>query len=643
MLKSKGIAFKLSVYTLSITILILGTVVLFNYLVTKEIILEDVQELTKHITYENMNKIEDVMNKVEMLPKNISYLLENSNVTDAELHELIRMGIENNIEIFGSTIAFDKPGFINNNKLYAPYYYKGDSKLEYVDLANVNDYQDQSWYSVPQKNKKPVWSEPYFDEGGGNILMTTYSYPFYSIESGNREFAGIVTADISLDWLQDVMASIKIFDTGYALLISNDGTFVTHPNKDNIEKNIYDIAEQNNDIEMKRVFDIMMQDKEGFIMTRSAYLEADVGIFYAPLKSSGWSIAVIFPEDELYARLHELNGILLLIVVCGLLAFLAAVIIFSKKFTRPLGVLAAATKDISKGNFELHLPKLSSNDEVAVLAKSMDHMLKELKKYVHELQETTSAKERIESELRIANEIQMGMVPKTFPPFPDTPEINIYAELHSAKEVGGDLYDFFFLDESHLLITIGDVSGKGVPASLLMAVTRTLLRSKAVSGMKPDELINTLNNSLCEDNESRLFVTYFLCIVNLNSGQMDYASAGHNIPYLLKSDKKVSPLDIAPAYPLGISNKIDYLPGKTTLSPGDKLFLYTDGIPEAMNDKEEMFEDDRLIKSLEENINENGHKLTRNIFNIVDDFVMGEPQYDDMTIVVFEYLKKLGP
>jgi sigma-B regulation protein RsbU (phosphoserine phosphatase) len=327
-------------------------------------------------------------------------------------------------------------------------------------------------------------------------------------------------------------------------------------------------------------------------------------------------------------------------VIVGILFLIILVITLAKKMTKPLHALSEATTEIAKGNFSTALPMVSSNDEIGKLTKSMEFMLAELNHYIEDLKLTTAEKEKYESELRIAQEIQMGMIPKKFPPFPDKKEIDIYAKLKPAREVGGDLYDFFFLDEAHLCVTIGDVSGKGVPASLLMAVTRTLLRSNAKVGLTSSEIVNRINKSLNDTKESRLFVTYFLLIFNIRTGKLDFTNAGHNPPLLLKANSTVQYLESPQSYPLGISTLSPYESNEIVMNKGDKLFLYTDGITEAQNISDAMYGEEKLENQFKQLASLSASEICNSIFEDVLDFVDTAEQYDDMTVVCLNYQKE---
>jgi len=245
-------------------------------------------------------------------------------------------------------------------------------------------------------------------------------------------------------------------------------------------------------------------------------------------------------------------------------------------------------------------------------------------------------KERMEEALKLAHDIQMSMLPKIFPPFPERREFDIFATIAPAKEVGGDLYDFFFIDDDHLCFAIGDVSGKGVPASLFMAVTKTLFRATARTCSTPGEILARLNIEICRDNESCMFVTLFCGILNIRTGQVDYSNGGHNLPYYLHQDG-VSPLENLGGRALGLVKQSPYASGRMVLGPGEALLLYTDGVTEAMDSSETLYSAQRLERFLASNRGSSPRQMIGDLLSDVRQFAGGAPQSDDITVLALLY------
>ncbi|HSF59020.1 MAG TPA: SpoIIE family protein phosphatase [Candidatus Binatia bacterium] len=354
----------------------------------------------------------------------------------------------------------------------------------------------------------------------------------------------------------------------------------------------------------------------------------------------GGAILVTLPTDRMQAAIRSETR--LAMAVSGLVLLLGSVIaIFgARTISRPIADLIEMTRRIAGGDFTQRIDTRAKN-EIGALAASFNGMTRRLAESIEHLKETTAAKERIESELKIAHEIQMSMVPKIFPPFPDRSEFDIFATLVPAKEVGGDLYDFFFLDDDHLCFAVGDVSGKGVPASLFMAVTKTLFKATSTNGGTPGEILTRLNTEICRDNESCMFVTLFCAILNIRTGQVDYCNGGHNLPYYLHQSG-VSPLENTGGRALGLVEHSPYASGRMVLRPGEALLLYTDGVTEAMDSRQRLYSDQRLAEFLASNRGSSPRQITSDLVSDVRSFAGAAPQSDDITVLALRYFGTRG-
>jgi sigma-B regulation protein RsbU (phosphoserine phosphatase) len=314
--------------------------------------------------------------------------------------------------------------------------------------------------------------------------------------------------------------------------------------------------------------------------------------------------------------------------------------------SQPLSKLSEYVKQLAAHDFSLPATVQSnlallpgeSRDEIGELAASFIHMEQALKHSIEHLKEATAAKERIESELKIAHDIQMSILPKIFPPFPDRSEFDLYATIESAREVGGDFYDFSLVDEHHLWFAIGDVSGKGVPASLFMSATKTLLRAIAGKGNRPDAILAELNEELCRDNDSGMFVTIFHGILHIPSGKLEYSNGGHNLPYVLSRNGTVEPLENTGGMALGVLKDIRYRAKTIQLQAGEGLFLYTDGVTEAMDSADNLFSDRRLCEFLQRANGSSPVELIRGVLGELERFSSGAEQSDDITTLAIHYL-----
>jgi len=642
MQKNRGIAFKLTFFILTSCAIIFFIIFGYNYSFSRKIILDKIKENADVLSVAIVSRIETVLVSVQKVPLQIANSLEYSSYGETILLDLLRSVIENNPEIYGSTIAYEPYAFDQKSLYFAPYFYKNRDELQSTYLGSESyRYFEWDWYRLPKILGCPVWSEPYYDKGGGNIIMSTYSVPFYKIVEGKRKFTGIVTADVSLAWLQNIVSSIKIGKTGYGFLISKEGTIVTHPKKDLIlNETVFGINGESKFLDLGDIGKKMTAGTRGFQQFRAGTGGEKMWIFYSPIPSSGWSLGIVFPEKELMSGILKLNSIVFELGIVGFLFLFAGIFFIAGTITKPLRSLARATKDISEGNLDFNVPKIRSKDEIGQLSESFIYMKKALKEYIIKLTALVAAKERIESELKIAHDIQMRIVPKDFPLFPERKEIDVYAVLKPAKEVGGDFYDFFFIDDDRLCFVIADISGKGVPAALFMTVAKTLIKAGVKQTKSPAETIGRLNKEFLESDNSGIFLTVICGILNIRNGEVVYVNGGHNFPLIINENKnKAEFLEKGSFSAVGINEAAEYSDSKVILEPGEMFFTYTDGVTEAFNEKKEMFSEKRLEQEIVNIKNKTCRNLIEEIMGKVTKFSGKISQSDDITIMAIKYLK----
>ena len=319
----------------------------------------------------------------------------------------------------------------------------------------------------------------------------------------------------------------------------------------------------------------MLRGEEGM---RPLNIEGeDCYVFYKPLGTTGWSVALICTESDILEGYYRLERTAIGFVALGLLFMLIVFIRIVSREIQPLRRLANQTGTIAKGHFDQTLPDFKRVDEIGQLSHSFGEMQQSLVRYIDELKETTATNAAIENELRVASDIQMSMVPRTFPPFPERKDIDLHASMTPAKEVGGDLYNFL-LNEDCLYFTVGDVSGKGVPASLFMAQATRLFRTLAGEGFPPEAIADRMNSALCEGNDTMMFVTMFIGVVHLDTGQLDFCNCGHNPPVI---DGEFITFKYKNR-PLGLMDGIPFQGEILADIRGKQLLVYTDGLNEAM-------------------------------------------------------------
>ncbi len=414
-----GLGFKLALLILSSTTLVFAVAFLFFYHASKEDLLKNARKSTSNLARASVLRIETLIAKSEETPRFLAALFEQQQPTKRELYRFLYQFILSSPDVIGSAAAFEPYTFDPEKRTFAPYCFRTEEMLELIFLEGNYDYFLADWYLLPKYLEHPVWSEPYFDEGGADILMTSLSVPLFSRKAQGKTFTGVITADISLTWLQEYMSKVSVYRSGYAFLVSHNGVFISDPdNRLIMRESLFSLAEAQGSMEMRRIGQDMTKGGEGFVKLPDFFLGRPAWLSYMPVPSTGWVVGIVVPEDELYADLRQLARQVTVIGFIGFCVLFVVIVGISLSITRPLKILAGSSREIAKGNLDASLPSLFRNDEVGDLSHSFERMRLSLKEYVADLAETTAAKERIESELRIAHDIQMSILPKIFPPFP---------------------------------------------------------------------------------------------------------------------------------------------------------------------------------------------------------------------------------
>lgn len=635
---SRGLAFKLAVFILTSTTAIFAAAFADYYYSSKDMLLRGVRENAINLIRGATSRLEVQLAGVERIPCYLAEELGQRTPAAPELERALADFLVVSPDVYGAAAAYEPGAFAPDLAHYAPYFCRKDGRPVLVSLGYEERYAFENWYLVPRELGRPVWSEPYFDESGGDIVMTTYSVPIFRTVDSRRTFLGVVTADVSLDWLRKQVGKIAMYHSGYAFVLSRNGVFVSHPdNRLIMRESVFSLAEEARSPELRAIGQDMIRGREGFARLPDFVLGKPAWLAFAPMASTGWSMGVIVPEDELFADLRRLGREVAYLGAGGFALLLLVIAGIATSITRPLSRLAATATEIAKGNLDTQVPVAGSGDEVGALSRSFEQMRLALKDYIADLTATTKAKERLESELKIARSIQMSFLPKRFPPFPEVTAFELHACLEPAWEVGGDLYDFFLLGPDKLLFLVGDVSGKGVPAALFMAVTKTLVKGIAEQETDPAEILAKVNRELCVDNESMLFVTMFLAILDFATGELAFSNAGHNPPAVIGPDGAVSWMRLPRGVFLGIMEEAVYKTSRLPLAPGTRLVAFTDGVTEAMNTALELFGTPRLQDVLTASAALAPEALDAAVMDAVRAFAGQADQADDITVLTMLY------
>ena len=559
-----------------------------QYYFAKEGIREEVEHRAESELLAKSLEIRNVMNVVEVAVENMAWAVEQRLSQPDSMWVVTQKLLADNEYIVGSAVAFEPYYYPRKGRQFSPYSYKHDGTITSIQLGTDQyDYHSMEWYTAPMASGRGHWSEPYFDEGGGEMMMSTYSLP---IRDAAGQIVAIFTADVSLDWLSEVVNARHIYPSSYSLLLSRAGQIMVCPQdslamRTNIEEATAGITDTTADYINRQ----MKAGNSGQATVTDNNGETNY-VFFGPVDDvTGWSMAVVCADKEIYRGLRGTRLSVFILMLVGMCL---------------LGFIIWRT---ARG--------------------------------AHRLQEINAQKASMERDLQVASGIQMGMLPKDFPANHERDDVQIYATLTSAKEVGGDLFDFYFRDNK-LFFCIGDVSGKGIPASLFMAVTRSVFRTVSAKECRPDMIVTSLNNTIADMNESLMFVTLFVGVLDLKTGMLSYCNAGHDAPMLVGAGVGTLPCDAN--IPVGVDPDFHYTQQEALVYTGTTIFLYTDGLTEAENTAHELFSLQRAKQTAADalaNQQQEPKQLISIMTEAVHRFVGDAEQSDDLTMMAIQYIR----
>ena len=553
------------------------------------------------------------------------------------MYDIINRMLKLNPYMRSCSIYFVEGYYPQKGRLFAPYAQRRDSII--MESQNAcdqgNDYVNAEWFKEAISSESGYWAKPFLDNDSAQSPLVSYLMP---IRDKKQRTVAVIGVDLSLEWLNEKIQFMKTSsrnDTeewsaeyqGYYYMTDSAGTFLVHPDaKRLVRKSVQPSVTKNS------YFAFNLFGKNEMVVDGENVLVCSQDVKY-----TNWTMSIVIPTIYFDFFGYSIAGIAIASILIGLLVVYFFGRRSVKKAVKPLSQLATSANEVAKGNFQTVLPPLKSHDEIHKLRDSFEQMQRSLVKYTNELRATTAQKASIESELKIAHDIQMSMLPKTFPPFPERHDIDIYGTLKSAKGVGGDLFDFYIREEM-LFFCIGDVSGKGVPASLFMAVTRSLFRNISAHVSEPLAIVSTLNKAMTEGNDTNMFVTFFVGVLDLATGLMRYCNAGHDVPLLV--GRGVGSLPCEPNLPIGIISDFQYTQQAVMIDPQTTVFLFTDGLNEAEDRRHAQFGDLRIWNVAKRMLEENRHQpqtLIEEMTASVQGFVGDAEQSDDLTMLAIQY------
>ena len=516
--------------------------------------------------------------------------------------------------------------------------------------------RERLWYAGAKETGALHFTDVTTDLFTGEISIMC-SLPVYC----DGELVAVIGADL---FLNDVSAAVNgaAQNGSFICIINQEGHVLFSPKEDGVFKVMPEGEAKDLRASDNKEFASFIKDSLAG-NTELRMIEVDGELCYvvgAAIQNVGWAVVSVVPkslaDQPAAAMLTRFDAIqseatesfdkglssakatmFVLIGVVVAFAFAAAVFL-SKHIVKPLEAITAKVQSLGGDDLQFRMEDAyRTHDEIEVLAESFAMLSGKTLQYISEVERVTAERERIGAELSLATRIQADMLPNIYPAYPERPEFDIYASMNPAKEVGGDFYDFFLIDDDHLCVFIADVSGKGVPAALFMMAAMITLSNNAQMGKSPSQILNDTNASICANNREEMFVTVWLGILEISSGKFSAACAGHEYPALKPHGGKFDLLKYKHGPAIGTVEGIKYKEYEIQLEPGSKLFVYTDGVPEATNVNLELFGTDRMLEALNSAPDAAPKEILDNVQHAVDEFVSEAEQFDDLTMLCVEY------
>ncbi len=629
-MSQKGISFRLNSQITTIAIIIIASIVYINYTFVNKLLVGKIEQGAINESNLVISKISRITVGTEEVAKNVAYqsLYYHKN---NDLNFFLKQVQQSNVII--ESIHAE---LINYRKNCIERYSSNDHGEHFYDPDSIT--MTQFSHRSPAETEiihRGHWSNPFFAKDNVNQIYETYKLPIYTPDK--KDIAGIITCVVSLNRINEMLSKMKIEKTGYSFIIDQTGKFLTHPNQNWIMRRNF--FEKPSVIFQKKIDEIESKIKNGGSGAGygiSQHLNNKKSWFYfAPIKDANWSVIIVIPENELF---YEINDIFLkIILVSGLgilFLFLVNMLVF-KHILDPLVRVAFAIQRFSS----IGRRENKSRNEINMLAESLENWQAKYGILIKEQTNTANVKLKYEKDIQSAREIQFNIIPSGKPAFPDYPEIDLFAVLKPAELVGGDLYDYFFIDKDHLLVAIGDVSGKGIPASLFMAIASTLIKTNAKI-LSAKEIVSRVNIELSKRNSNQYFVTLFLGVLDIRSGIMDYCNAAHNFPLILRFDGSLQTLSRSHGLPLGIYKDKTYKGSTVELHSGDMVVLYTDGVINSIDARNVHYGIERLKKNIQNLSGLSAEDAANRLVKSIMIYEGEGNQADDITLLTFRYLSK---
>lgn len=514
-------------------------------------------------------------------------------------------------------------------------YFSGDSSY----VINGGNYEQTSWYLSAKDSLKGIWQEPFIGQFIKEPIVI-YTTPIFRTDAaGEKEFVGVLCVDISIAFLKDVIANMPVSNSGYAVVLSANNMVIAHPKDELTFKSTFTSVSRNASHKRYAEFENALRSMKSGLFLGSSFDGEEAAIYFTAMESINWTFLVVWPAQTFLEERRSMGHVFVWVSIGGYIIMLLLILAITFRVSRPLQGFAAAAEKIGRGDFEAEVPVVNGKDELSELSGAFAKMRSSLKKFMNDQMKL----DRAERELDLARGIQLGFLPKS------EREEGCADRRHSLapflmpmREVGGDYYDFFKIDDDRIVFFLADVTGSGVPAALFMMVSRIVLRIKATHRESVVDVLNEANSDLAHHNRADMFVSVWIGVLDLRNGHVDFASAGHRSPAVRHKDGSVEFVKDKTGLVLAAMGDSRYEPQSLELAPGDLLFLYNDGVTETMNSSEKMFGRGRLQIALSESAGKSPKETCMYVKACMDKFTGNLPQADDIAMFAIQYFGPEG-
>lgn len=631
-----GLAFKQSMAVLAGISVVFAALFLFSNSQIQGKLSQMLLQKGDEVSRANVALINKLFTSGRSIGEELAYKVGEQNLYGAELDDFLMRslsGVRASVpQVVAMVVAFE-PGMAPDSSV-GEYmrlaYFSGDSSY----VINGGNYQEKLWYTSTKGALKGLWQEPFIGDFIKEPIVIFTTPIFRKNAAGQKEFAGVLCVDISIAFLKEAIANMPVSNDGYAVVLSANNTIIAHPKNELTFKANFASLSRNASHKRLVEFENAVHSMKSGLFLGSSVDGEDAAIYFTAMDAIDWTFLIVWPASKFMEEQRSVSHSFAGICFGGYVIMFILILVITFRVSRPLKTLSAAAGKLGQGDFDAEIPVVEGHDEISQLASAFTEMRTSLKTYI----ETQKDMDRAKRDLEFSRGIQLGILSKDEADEGSGDDMHELAPfLQTAPDAGGDYYDFFKLDDSHLAVLVADVAGKGVPATLLMMVSRIVLRTLASHLKSVTDVFNEANFEFSRRNRDQLFVTVWMGVLDLRTGHMEFASAGHRAPAIRHKDGRVAFVDSVPDLAMAVKEDSRYTAQSLDLAPGDTLFLYTDGVTEAANSSGKTFGKDALLRTLAECNKTAPADVNNFVKDRVEKFVGDEPLQDDIAMLTLHY------